>query len=110
MALRAAVFHPAALSVIREFPKAVKRELGEALLKIQWGAAIGMPLSRPMPDVAPGVQELRIRDRSGIYRAFYLSRSADGAVFVFHAFQKRTQKTAPREMILARKRLREVLP
>jgi phage-related protein len=35
-----------------------------------------MPPSRPMPSVGPGVEELRIRDRSGIYRAFYYTKSA----------------------------------
>jgi hypothetical protein len=55
----AAIFHPAALSAIREFPKGARREIGEAVLKIQWGASIGMPLSRPMPSVARGVHERR---------------------------------------------------
>ena len=109
MALPEAIFHPAALAAIKSFPKAVKHELGETLMKIQWGATIGMPLSRPMPDLAPGVCELRIRDRSGIYRAFYLVRSSAGAVIVFHAFQKKTQKTPRREMELGKRRLREVL-
>jgi phage-related protein len=109
VAFHEAIFHPAALTAIRSFPKVVKQELGETVLKIQWGATIGMPLSRPMPDVAPGASELRIRDRSGIYRAFYLRRSSTGAVIVFHAFQKKTQKTPRREMELGKKRLREVL-
>ena len=109
MAFREAIFHPAALAAIRTFPKAARQELGETLLKIQWGATIGMPLSRPMPDVAPGVSELRIRDRSGIYRAFYLMRSSTGALIVFHAFQKKAQKTPRREMELGQRRLREVL-
>lgn len=106
---RTALFHPAALSAIREFPKVARQELGEALLKIQWGATLGMPISRPMPGVAPGVQELRVRDRSGIYRAFYLVRTSNDLVLVFHAFQKKTQKTPQRDMELAKRRLREMM-
>ena len=39
-----------------------------------------MPLSRPMPSIEPGAAELRIRDRAGIYRAFYYSRSPRGTL------------------------------
>ena len=82
--------------------------LGEAILDLQYGARLGMPLSRPMPGIASGVSELRIRDEVGIYRAFYLQKSKQG-VIVFHAFEKRTQKTPTHEIELGRKRLQEVL-
>jgi phage-related protein len=67
-----------------------------------------MPLSRPMPSVAPGVHEIRVRDRNGIYRTFYLLESEQG-VLVFHAFVKKTQKTPAREVETARQRLKELL-
>lgn len=35
--------------------------------------------------------ELRLKDRSGAYRVFYLTRRADN-VLVFHAFTNRTPK------------------
>ena len=60
-----------------------------------------------MPALATGAAELRVRDRAGVYRAFYVVRLAD-AVVVFHAFAKRTQKTADRELALGRKRLKEM--
>jgi phage-related protein len=63
-----------------------------------------------MPEVAPGVHELRVRDRSGVFRAFYLVLSRDDVVIVFHAFQKKTQKTPQRDLELGRRRLREMLP
>ena len=67
-----------------------------------------MPLSRPMPSIAPGVEELRVKDRSGAYRAFYFTRLAD-MVLIFHAFEKKTARTPPHEIELARKRLKEML-
>lgn len=67
-----------------------------------------MPLSRPMPAVGPGVHELRVRDAAGIYRAFHLCHSRRG-VLVFHAFEKKTQKTPLHEIKLGRRRLAEVL-
>ena len=66
-----------------------------------------MPVSRPMRAVAPGAAELRVRDSSGVYRAFYVVRRSD-AVLVFHAFAKKSQKTPRREIALGRERLKEM--
>lgn len=102
-----AIFHPKALQTIRLFPRPVRVGLGEAIMDLQRGIQLGMPLSRPMPEVARGAHELRVRDSSGIYRAFYVLQSSRG-VLVFHAFQKKTQKTPAREIRLGRKRLAEM--
>ncbi len=67
-----------------------------------------MPLSRPMTVIASGVHELRVRGERASVRVFYYVRLAD-AIIVFHAFQKKSQKTPAREIDLARRRLREVL-
>jgi phage-related protein len=107
--VQAAIFHPSALAAIRNFPESARQAMGQALLDLQYGARIGMPLSRPMPTIAPGVHELRIKDDAGIYRAFYLLRF-HGGVIIFHAFAKKTQKTPLREINTARKRLSEMLP
>jgi len=75
---------------------------------LQKGEKLSMPLSRPMSSVASGVQELRVRDRTGAYRVFYYIRVAD-FVLIFHAFAKKTQKTPTHEIALAQKRLKELL-
>ena len=61
-----------------------------------------------MPSVASVVEELRVRDRSGAYRVFYFTKM-ETAVLIFHAFEKKTAKTPPHEIELARKRLKEML-
>ncbi len=66
-----------------------------------------MPLSRPMPSVAPGVSELRLHGEDGQYRAFYFTASAKG-ILVAHAFVKKTERTPASEIKLARKRLKEM--
>lgn len=75
---------------------------------MQKGEKLSMPLSRSMGSVAAGVEELRIRDRSGAYRVFYYTKLAD-SVLIFHAFAKKTQKTLPQEIAIAQKRLKEML-
>src|SRR5271168_5111097 len=106
--MNAAVFHPAAIAAIRSFPADVRREPGKAIYNLQKGDTLPMPLSRPIPSVASGVAELRIRDRTGIYRAFYYTRSAPG-VLVIHAFVKKSQATPEQDLDLGRKRLKELL-
>ena len=106
--MKAAIFHPGAGAAIHSFPKDVRREPGKAIFDLQKGAVLAMPLSRPMPSIEQGAAELRIRDRSGIYRAFYYTRSPLG-ILVFHAFVKKTQATPLRELNLGKKRLKELL-
>lgn len=102
------MFHLKARVAIRGFPEDVRRELGKAIFDLQKGEKISMPLSRPMPSVAAGVEELRVKDRSCAYRVFYYLRLAD-SVLIFHSFAKKTPKTPTREIALARKRLKEML-
>lgn len=106
--MKQAFFHSKAREVVRTFPKDVKKSVGKAVLDLQKGNDLSMPLSRPMPTVALGVEELRIKDATGIYRTFYYKKSSRG-ILVFHAFMKKTQKTPAREIELGRKRLKEML-
>jgi phage-related protein len=72
------------------------------------GEAIAMPNSRPIPTVAAGVSELRLQGEDGTFRVFYYTAAPEG-ILVFHAFAKKTQRTPPLEIELARKRLKEIL-
>ena len=60
-----------------------------------------------MRAIGAGVRELRIRDRSGAFRVIYLATLADRVV-VLHAFQKKTQRTAKRDVGLAARRFGEL--
>lgn len=63
---------------------------------------------KSMPSVGPGVRELRTREASGAFRAIYVAKIAD-KVHVLHAFQKKTQQTAQKDIDLAKRRYREVI-
>jgi len=52
--VRPVVFHPRARDAIRAFPRDIRDRVGKALYLLQTGEQPGMPLSRPMPPVAPG--------------------------------------------------------
>lgn len=106
--MKPALFHPKVREILRGFPEEVRRELGKIIFDLQKGAKLSMPLSKPIPSVGPGVEELRIKDRAGAFRAFYLTRNAN-AVLIFHAFQKKTQKTPQKEIEIGKRRLQEML-
>ena len=94
------------LKSLREFPEDAKHDVGYQLDKVQRGE---QPDDfKPMPSIGKGVEEIRVRDDSGIYRVIYTARLAD-AVYVLHAFQKKTQATAKRDIALASKRYAELI-
>jgi phage-related protein len=106
--MKPASFHTLARDTLQDFSKEVRMELGKAIFSLQKGESLSMPLSRPMSVVAAGVHELRVKDRSGIYRVFYFTKQPD-RIFIFHAFTKKTQETPKNEIVTGRRRLREML-
>lgn len=93
------------LERLREFPEGAKHDAGYQLEQVQRG---DQPSSfKSIPQIGKGVEEIRLRDDSGIYRIIYTARLAD-AVYVLHAFQKKTQATAKRDIDLARERFQQL--
>ena len=68
-----------------------------------------MPVDfKPMSTIGSGVMEIRLREEGGAYRVIYTAKIAD-AVYVLHAFQKKSQKTAPADLELAKKRYNKLI-
>jgi len=61
---------------------------------------------KPMQAVGAGVREIRVHVL-GEWRVIYVVKRADG-VYVLHAFQKKSWKTAAKDIDLARQRLRQI--
>ena len=105
MAFKPVTFHGDSLDRVRAFPQDARREAGYELYQVQKGSD---PSDwKPMPTIGPGVREIRIRDAVGAYRVVYIATLAD-AVHVLHAFEKKSQKTAQRDIDLATARLRQL--
>ena len=88
---------------IREFPEQARRQTGLQLQRVQRG--LDSFDWRSMKTVGPGVREIRIRDATGAFRVLYVTTFGD-AVYVLHAFQKKSQATEKRDLDLATLRLR----
>lgn len=63
---------------------------------------------KPMPSIGKGVEEIRIWDESGTFRVIYTARLRD-AVYVLHAFQKKTRSTAKTDIETAQGRYAELM-
>lgn len=87
---------------IRGFPDDVRKIAGFQLWRVQRGLE---PNDwKPISSVGLGVQEIRIRTGAE-HRVLYVAKFAE-AVYVLHAFEKRTQRTPREDLDLARQRLR----
>ena len=88
------------LNDLRDFPAEARRQTGFELHAIQRG--LDPSDWKPIPDVGPGAREIRIHVL-GEWRVLYVAKFGD-AVYVLHAFRKKTQKTLREDVELARQR------
>lgn len=93
-----------ALEDLREFPGEARRDAGHQLHLVQLG--LEPDDWRAMPAVGAGVVEVRIHDDVE-YRVFYVAKYSE-AVYVLHAFPKKSRRTAHRDIDLGRERLKEL--
>jgi len=97
-------FVGSSLDDIRNFPDEARRAAGFELRAVQNGLE---PSNwKPMHIVGPGVNEIRICVL-GEWRIIYVAKFRD-AVYVLHAFQKKTQKTSQHDINLARQRYGQI--
>jgi phage-related protein len=89
---------------LRAFPPNVRHALGLELMRVQYGA---MPLDfKPMPTIGSGAYEMRVQ-LDGAWRVIYVAKF-EAAIYVLHAFQKKTQKTSQSDLDLAIKRFKKI--
>jgi phage-related protein len=97
-------FVGSSLDDLRSFPAEARRQAGFELYAVQRGLE---PSDwKAMKAVGSGVREIRIRVL-GEWRVLCLAKFAD-AVYVLHAFQKKTQKTRRSDIEIARRRYKQV--
>lgn len=87
------------------FSLEARRKIGFQLRTVQKGQE---PTDfKPMPVIGKGVEEIRVR-AGDAYRVFYVARFEE-AVYVLHAFPKKTQKTSKQDIELGQQRYRTML-
>ena len=102
--MKALRFVGSSLDDLKNFPAEARREAGFELDAVQRGL---MPSDfKPMLAVGAGAYEIRVRVL-GEWRNLYVAKF-ERAVYVLHAFQKKTQKTRKEDIELAARRYRLV--
>lgn len=85
---------------MQAFPRDARRLAGFQLRQVQQGRE---PSDwKPIATIGPGVCEIRIHTAVE-HRVCYVVKFAE-AIYVLHAFEKRTRKTSQRDVELARQR------
>jgi phage-related protein len=89
---------------LRSLPPEDRRLIGTDLATVQFGWPVGMPLCRPL---GSGLWEVRssLPSRRTARLLFFVH---EGRIGVVHGFIKKTQKTPPDDLALARKRMQEM--
>jgi len=92
--------------IVREFPKDARQDAGDQFERVQ----MGLPAEdfKPKIPVGKGVEEIRISEESGIYRVVYTARLEE-AVYVLHAFHKKSRATSQRDIEIARERFQQLM-
>ena len=74
-------------------------------LMIEFGANLGMPHTKPIEN---GLFELRVKSKEGIARVFFCTKVGK-RIIMLHVFIKKTQKIPKKELVIANKRMLEVI-
>jgi len=102
--MKALRFVGSSLDDLKNFPADARRDAGFELDAVQRGL---MPSDfKPMLAVGPGAYEIRVRVL-GEWRVIYVAR-CEQAIYVLHAFQKKTQKTRKEDIELAARRYKRI--
>ena len=89
------------LAELRAFPETARQRAGYQLRRVQRGL---LPDDwKPMPSIGAGVAEIRVHTEVE-HRVVYLAKFEE-AIYVLHAFEKRTRKTQRADLELARTRV-----
>ncbi|MEH2354803.1 type II toxin-antitoxin system RelE/ParE family toxin [Nostoc sp.] len=78
-------------------------EAGVLLRQLQEGESLGLPHSRPMPNIGIHCHELCIRDADKNWRIIY--RIDDDAILIVEVFNKTTRTTSKKIIEVCKKRL-----
>ena len=90
---------------VRGFVKSVRAQFGYQLHRVQHGL---MPMDCiSMPHVGAGVFEIRVHEPHE-HRVIYAAKFRN-KIYVFHAFEKKTQKTPKKDIETARKNYQELM-
>lgn len=100
------VFVGRSLEDLKDFPEAARTEAGHQLDQVQQG--LDPDDFKPMHTVGRGTYEVRISREGRAHRVFYVAKFEE-AVYVLHAFEKKSRKTSKRDLETGRRRYKDMM-
>jgi phage-related protein len=105
VALKPLAWIGSSLDDLRAFPAVARQRAGFELYRVQ--QSLDPTDWKPMTSVGPGVREIRIQTGRE-HRILYIASFAE-AIYILHAFEKKSRATPQRELDLARRRLAQLI-
>jgi phage-related protein len=94
------------LEDVRSFDEGARKDIGYQLYRVQSGLE---PSDwKPMAVVGSGVREIRVHSKHNEFRTIYVA-TFEKAVYVLHAFQKKSRKTSKSDLDLAIARFKQLV-
>ena len=105
-ALKPVHFWGTSREALRKLGEDARETIGFQLYKLQQGL---LPDDwKPMSGLGVGVNEIRVREEGNAYRLIYVAKFAE-AIYVLHAFQKKTRKASRHDVAIARERYQQLV-
>lgn len=101
-----AVFEGDTLHELLAFPPPAREAAGFQIYLVELGR--DPDDWKPMKTIGPGVREIRVAGEDGQFRVIYVAKFEE-AVYVLHAFAKKTQKTPKRNLDIAAARYKALV-
>lgn len=92
---------------LKDVSQDIRADFFDAVSALTSGSVLSMPLSRNLGSIHSGLHELRLKDRAGQVRFFYYIKKNE-AIYVVHAFKKKTQDLPKKEIELVLQRIKEI--
>ena len=86
------------------FSTSARLEAGFLLRRLQRGDRLGLPHSRPMPNIGRRCHELRINDENLVWRIIY--RIDEDAIVILEIFEKKTRRTPKNAIDICKERIK----
>lgn len=98
---------PQVIKVLKKETLEIRKDIQDILEMLELKIDVGMPHIKYLPSIHTGLFEIRVKDRFGQFRVICIFKKSD-ALFLIHAFRKKTETIPLLEKRIILKRVKEV--
>lgn len=93
--------------ILQKETEEIRLDLRDMFGKLKQGISLGPPSIKPLTNIHANLFEIRVKDRKGQFRLIYFVKKKD-AIYILHAFRKKTQQLPQKEKKVILSRLKEI--